>query len=120
MLYRDESFAIVGAAIEVWKILGYGLREPVYERSLKREFLMRGIQFQSQVPYEVFYKGESVGQYRADLVAHELILIELKTRPEITEAHIAQTLNYLRVSGLELGLILNFGPEIMECRRVVL
>ena len=119
ILFKYESYEIVSAAIQVWKTLGYGFLEKVYENSLAIELKKRGIIFEQQKPVKVFYEGQNVGDYTADIVIDEKIILELKCAKTIDDSFITQTLNYLKATGLRLGLILNFGPNKMECRRVV-
>ncbi len=119
LLYRDEYYKIVNAAIKVWKYHGYGLRENNYENSLIIELRKRGFRTQQQAPYRVFYEEEPVGDYKIDLIFENIIVLELKSCEAICDEHVSQTLTYLKVSGLRLGIILNFGPKCLEHRRVV-
>jgi GxxExxY protein len=120
VLFRELSYEIVAAAIQVWKTLGYGFLERVCENALAVELQQRGILAEQQRPIEVHYSGHIVGDYMADIIIDGKIIIELKSAKAIDPAHVAQTLNYLKASGMRLGLILNFGPEKMEFKRVVL
>jgi len=120
IFYSAESFEIVGAAIEVWKKLEYGFLEKVYENALAVELERRAIPFQQQKPLKVNYAGRVVGEYVADLIVDSKILLEPKSVQAMGDAHIAQVLNYLKATGIRLGIILNFGPEKMESKRVVL
>lgn len=120
ILYREESYAIVAAAIQVWKTLGYGFLEKVYENALAIEMKRNCIAFEQQKPIEVCYDGQIVGSYVADMVADGKIILELKSAKTIDNAHTAQTLNYLKATGLRLGLILNFGPDKLDFKRVIL
>ena len=120
LIFKEECFEITGAAIQVWKTLGYGFLEKVYENALAIELRRRGFQVLQQAPIKVQYEGEIVGDYYADVLVNESILLELKSAEAISTAHVAQTLNYLKATGLTLGIILNFGPNKMEARRLVL
>jgi GxxExxY protein len=120
VLYRDLSFEIVAAAIQVWEILGYGFLEKVYENALTIELDKRGLPCEQQKPVKVFYDGQVAGDYVADVIVDGKIILELKSANGIDSAHMAQTLNYLKATGIRLGIILNFGPDKMEFRRVVL
>ena len=102
---------IIGAFFNVYNALHSGLRENVYERAMVLALGDRGIPVEQQVGLKVNFKDRPVGTFRADLVVAEKVLVELKARPTIEPDHIAQTLNALRASGLQIGLILNFGPE---------
>lgn len=119
LLYKTLSFAIVGAAMEVHKILGYGFLESVYQAALEKEFTLRGIPFQHQVELPVSYKGDLVGVYKADLVVDGKIIVEIKGVSKLNASHNAQALHYLASTGLELAILVNFGAGSLEYRRVV-
>jgi GxxExxY protein len=109
-LYKDETYAIYGAVFEVYRQMGCGFLEAVYQECLEKELKERGIPFVSQGEMVISYKGEPLTQtYRADLVCFDKIAVEMKASKEIAPEHKAQLLNYLRASGLRLGLIVNFG-----------
>jgi GxxExxY protein len=99
--------------------LGFGFLETVYRKSMRLALIEKGLRVESEVPVSVFFRGQSVGDFRADLVVNQLILLELKTAEKIVRSHEAQVLNYLRATALELGLILNFGPQ-PQVRRLLL
>lgn len=121
ILYREESYLIQGAIFEVYKEIGVGFLEAVYQECLKREFALRNIPFFSQPDLEIAYKGETLPlAYRPDFVCFSKIILELKTVKEITDEHRAQLHNYLRISGFRLGLLVNFGHHPREAiERVV-
>ena len=110
--------AIVGAAYEVGNVLGAGFLEKVYERALMRELVSRGLSVRAQVTYPVLYKGMSVGDYVADLLVENRVLVELKCVDHFGNEHLAECINYLRASGLSVALLLNFQRSKMEWRRV--
>ena len=120
ILYKDLSYEIVAAAIDVWKNLGYGFLEKVYENALMIELKKRNIPCEQQRPIKVYYDDQIVGDFIGDIVVNEEVILELKSAKGIDNAHIAQVLNYLKATGLRLGLILNFGPEKLESKRIVL
>ena len=106
---NDFSREVIGAAIEVQRVLGVGLLESAYAAALSVELDSRGIAFKREVAIEAFYKGLPLGvAYRADFVVEERVLLELKALEAISDAHRAQLLSYLRVSGMKLGLLINF------------
>jgi GxxExxY protein len=108
--FKEEAYSITGAAMEVYNILGFGFLESVYAEALSEEFRLRGIPYEREVALEVAYKGKALGKtFRADFVAFGKVLIELKAMDHIGDIERAQVLNYLKVSGLTLGLIINFG-----------
>ncbi|HTI73062.1 MAG TPA: GxxExxY protein [Candidatus Limnocylindria bacterium] len=110
LLFKDEVYAIQGAAFEVYREMGCGFLETVYQECLEKEFRRRSIPFAAQRVLTLAYKGELLSQtYRPDFVCHEQILIELKAVKTIAPEHQAQMLNYLKATSLRLGLIINFG-----------
>ena len=123
---RDEQISldsiterVIGAVFEVSNGLGAGFLEKVYERALLRELALRGIQAAGQVSYSVTYKGHRVGDYCADIVVEGRVVLELKCVERLSREHLAQCLNYLRVSGLPVCLLVNFQRTQVEWRRVV-
>ena len=119
LLYKELSFAIVGAAIEVHKSLGGAFLEAVYQRALAYELTLRKIPFEEQKLLPVFYKGQLVGEYRADFVVAGTIIIEIKAASAITSEHESQALNYLAATGYRLAIILNFGATSLQHKRIV-
>ena len=119
LLYRDLSFAIIGAAIEVHQILGPGFLESVYEQALAHELTLRKIPFQRQVDLTVDYKDIKVGTFRADFLVDGKIVVELKATKGLTQVDEAQLLNYLKGTGYKVGLLVNFGSPSLEHRRRV-
>jgi len=120
ILWKDLSYRIVESSIKVWKTLGYGFLEKVYENALAIEFQEQKIPFRHQYPIKVFYSEHVVGDYVADLLVENKIIIELKSAEAICAAHVAQTLNYLKATNVRLGVILNFGPQKLEFKRLIL
>lgn len=110
ILYRDESYQIQGAVFEVYREMGCGFLEAVYQECLAKEFSLRGISFVEHQELRLFYKGEQLRQtYIPDFVCHESIIVELKALTITTGEHKAQVLNYLKATGMHLGLLANFG-----------
>ena len=114
------TYAINGAIFEVNKILGPGFLEKVYENALLAELKIRGINVESQVPIKVSYKDKIVGDYIADLLVEDQVIIELKTVEKIEKVHEAQLINYLKATGKQIGLLVNFRNEKAEIKRLVL
>jgi GxxExxY protein len=112
----DVSGVVIEAALEVHSAFGPGLLESLYERALKHEIESRGLESARQVPVEVFYRGARVGPaFRADLIVAGLVLVEIKSTQAECAAHRKQVLTYLRLAGLEVGLLLNFGrPHLRQ------
>jgi len=120
ILYKDLSYKIVGLAMQVHNKLGFGFSEKVYENSTMILFRREGIQAKQQTPITVYFEGEVVGDYYADILVEDKIILELKSAEEIADAHRSQVLNYLKTTGLQLAIILNFGKEGLEYERLVL
>ena len=119
---RDpETAAIIAAAIEVHRELGRGFLEPVYQHALARELTRSGVPFQREVHLAIRYKGEVLDcTYKADFICYDSIIVELKALSNLTTVDQSQVLNYLKVTGLHRGLLINFGTFPIECKRVVL
>lgn len=116
----DETYAVIGAAMEVHRVLGHGFLEAPYAASLRIELRHRGIPFATEVPFSLRYKGEPLElMYRPDLICFDSIIVEVKALPGIGGAEVGQVINYLRVSGLRRGLLLNFGTRSLGYRRIV-
>jgi GxxExxY protein len=120
LILKDEVYAVVGAAIEVLNVRGHGLHEKLYEKCLCVEFGLRAIAFAQQQRHRVIYKGELVGEYVPDLVVQGKIIVETKTIERITDHERGQILNYLRITALPVGVILNFKHTRLEWERLVL
>ena len=119
LLFKDEAYAIVGAAMEVYNQLGPGFLEAVYQEALEIELAERGIPFVSQKELRILYKGQPLKKtYISDLTCYEKIIVELKAIDRLTGKDTAQLLNYLKATGLRLGLLINFGNvEKLEWER---
>lgn len=110
LLYKVESYEINGAAFEVYKHLGSGFLEAVYQEALELEFQKRNIPYEREKELQILYDGLPLKQtYRADFVCFGKILVELKAASDLDNVHRAQVLNYLKVTGMNLGLLYNFG-----------
>jgi len=121
LLYKDETYAIIGAAMEVHKQLGAGFLEAVYQETLALEFGLRNLPFVEQRPVEIVYKGQTLHQrYIPDFVVYEHIIVEIKAIKQIGPNEEAQLLNYLKATGLRVGLLLNFGAPSLEWDRKIL
>ena len=111
--------AIIAAAFEISNVLGAGFLEKVYERAMAEELKMRGLNVRPQAVYPVRYEGKSVGDYIADLVVAEKIIVELKCVDRFAPEHTAQCHNYFRASGLPVALLFNFQKPRVEWRRII-
>ncbi len=110
---------IIACAYQVSNILGCGFLEKVYENALAHELKTGGIKVTQQAPIRVSYAGVAVGEYMADLVVDDRVILELKAVSELDDVHSAQTLNYLKATGLKVALLLNFGKPKVDIRRFV-
>jgi len=117
---NDITYAINGAVFEVNRVLGPGFLEKVYENALLIELRSKGLQAQSQAPIEVSYKAHIVGEYIADILVEEKVIVEIKAVEKLEKIHEAQLLNYLRATGVRVGLLVNFRHPKAEVKRLVL
>ncbi len=120
LILKEEVFQIVGCAMEVLNELGHGLSEKLYENALTVEFKIRGILFDQQRRFEVLYKGQHVGEFIPDLIAFSSVVVDAKVIDQSTDIERGKMLNYLRISKLRVGVILNFKHPKLEWERVVL
>ena len=120
LLLKDEVYQIVGAAMEVLNELGYGLYEKPYENALVVEFKLRSIPFSQQPNFEVLYKGHKVGLLVPDLIAFDAVIVDAKVIDRITDVERGRMLNYLKITKLRVGVILNFAHAKLEWERIVL
>jgi len=120
MKINDITYAINGAVFEVNKVLGPGFLEKVYENALLIELKTRGIKAESQVPIKVSYKENIVGEYLADILVENKVIVELKTVETLDKVHEAQLLNYLKATGIRVGILVNFRHPKAEIKRMVL
>ena len=119
LLYKDLTFAVIGAAMEVHRILGPGFLEAVYQVALERELTLRNIPFEKQVRLPVNYKDVVVGEYIADFVIDGKLIVEIKAVSNFNSQHQAQAMHYLAATGCHLALLLNFGTGSLQHRRVI-
>ncbi len=117
MRYEELTKQIIGAYYEVYNTLGNGFLEQVYQNSMYKELVSRGLFCDCQKRIEVFYKSELVGYYVPDIIVENKVILELKALPEITGDESAQLLNYLKATNMEVGLLMNFGAPEAEFKR---
>ncbi|HEX6305832.1 MAG TPA: GxxExxY protein [Anaerolineales bacterium] len=121
LIYKVEVFAIIGAAIEVHRELGPGFLENVYQEALMYELEDRGLPFDVQQPLTISYKGRKLTkEYLADFICYDKIVVEIKALDQLTGKHKSQVINYLKATGLKVGLLINFGSDgKLEWKRFV-
>ena len=121
LIYAEEVYSIIGAAMAVHKNLGCGFLEAVYEEALIMELGFRNIPVEQQKQLSVFYKGVKLNKYYvADLICFHRIIVELKALSSLMSEHEAQVLNYLKVTNFKVGVLLNFGTKSLQYKRLVL
>ncbi len=121
LIYKDEAFKIIGFCMEVNRELGKGHDEVIYKDALEIEFHRQGILFKRELEFKLTYKGVVLPhKYFADFVVMDKIILEAKAIECLTDSHVKQTLNYLAASKLKLGLLVNFGEDSLNYKRVVL
>ena len=119
-LYKELTYAVIGAAMEVHRVLGPGFLESVCEKALAHEFDLRQIPYERQSVLKVVYKDVDVGDFRADFLVESKLVVEIKAIQKLAKSDEAQLLNYLRGTGFRVGLLLNFGaPSLERVRRIV-
>jgi len=119
ILFKELSYAVVGAAMEVHRQLGPGFLEAVYRKALAYELSLRGISFEQHKSLPVYYKERLVGEYEADFVIDGQVILELNSVSAFSNAHVAQAHHYLAATGLRLAILINFGAPSLETKRVV-
>lgn len=118
-LYEKESYAIRGCLMSVFNELGSGFLEKVYQEALEREFIEKGIPYKREAPLKIMYKGHPLQQdYFADFICYDKIIVELKAVTELTDVHSAQVFNYLKATGLDLAILVNFGEKQLKIERL--
>ncbi len=120
MLHEELTKEVIGAAFEVHNHLGYGFLEKVYKNAMKVELDLRGVPTELEAPITVVFKAKVVGDYFADIFVDEKVLVELKVAKEYNPADEAQLLNELKATGIKVGLLINFGKEKVEFKRLVM
>ena len=119
MIDQEITEKILGCCFEVSNELGSGFLESVYEKCLSIELGKAGLKFETQLPIKVYYEGEDVGRYMADILVEDKIIVELKSIQQLVNAHEVQLVNYLVATGKQVGLLFNFGPKKVEVKRKV-
>ena len=118
MKYSDLTERIINAAYRVHNFLGFGFLEKVYQNALMIELIRMGLNAYSEKPIKVFYRDEIVGEYIADIIVENKVILELKAVKDLAEIHEVQLVNYLKATGIEVGLLINFGHSVQVKRKV--
>ena len=116
--FADLTGTIRDCAYHIYRALGTGFLEKVYENALAVELELRNIKYEQQKPIKVSYKDRIIGEYVADFLVEDKVIIELKAAKELDDVHFAQLFNYLKATGYEVGLLINFGPRFSFKRRI--
>ncbi|MGV8828575.1 MAG: GxxExxY protein [Breznakibacter sp.] len=120
ILYKDEAYKIIGSAMNVHRELGCGFLEAIYSEALEIEFIEQNIPYKREVSLNVHYKGQLLNKaYVADYICYDKIIVELKAVNYLESLHDSQVLNYLKVTGFKLGLLINFGEKSLKYKRIV-
>jgi len=120
LILKDESYKLVGVCMEVHRELGMGFKEGIYQDALEIEFQHQGIPYQREQMFRIEYKGKVLKhRYKADFIVFNQIVLEVKATTLIVDSFVAQTINYLKASGLKLGIIANFGERSLTFKRIV-
>lgn len=117
--YSELKGKIIGASMEVHKILGNGFQEVIYQRALDKEMRLQNVIFDREFEMPIFFKDERIGTRRVDFLVEGLISVELKALAKIEDIHLAQAINYLEAYNLEIGLLINFGTKRLEFKRLI-
>jgi len=118
-LYKEITEQIIGAAFEVYKVLGYGFLEKVYHKALVVELKLRRLPIEEEYAIKVIYKNEIVDEYYADIFVERKVIVEIKVDDKYNSQHEAQLLNYLKATGIKIGLVINFGKSKCEFKRLI-
>ena len=119
LIFKDETYRIIGAAMEVHSTLGSGFLEAVYQEALAMEFKIKGIPFKQEEKLKIIYKEQTLSKYyEADFICYDKIIVETKAIKELSGIDEAQVINYLKATELKIGLLINFGSESLEHKRL--
>lgn len=120
ILFKEESYKIIGAAMEVHKTLGNGFLEAVYHEALAKEFELQALPFEQEEMMRIYYKDVLLNKsYKADFVCFDTIILEIKALSNLTTDHEAQVINYLKATDKPLGILINFGTKSLQYKRIL-
>ncbi len=119
LILSDKTFNIIGAAMEVHNTIGCGFTEPIYQEAFEEELRLRGIPYQREKTFNIVYKGKVLNkEFRPDFICYDEIIVELKAVQDIVDEYYSQVYNYLKATGLRLGMLINFGKKSLEYKRI--
>jgi len=119
MKHEEITYKIIACAMEVHKKLGPGYPEYIYHRALIIEFKLQCVVFEDEFEIKIYYKGEQVGIRRVDFLVEKIVPVEIKAASELSDINIAQAKNYVEASGIEIGLLINFGAASLQFKRMI-
>ncbi|MEM7494648.1 MAG: GxxExxY protein [Myxococcota bacterium] len=117
--HQDLTYKIIGCSMQVHSTLGNGFQEVIYQRALAIELRRAGIPYQRELEMPIYYRGRDIGKRRVDFLVDNQVMVELKALSELEKTHLAQTLNYLEIYQLEIGLLINFGSTSLQFKRII-
>ena len=117
--YKETTGKIIGAAMQVHKVLGNGFQEVIYQRAMEIELPLFGLGFKREFEMPIFYREQQIGTRRVDFLVEEVISVELKAVIRLEDVHLAQAINYLEAYNIEVGLLINFGSKSLEFKRLI-
>jgi len=117
--HKDITGKVIGAAMQVHKVLGNGFQEVIYQRALAIELPLVGLNFKREFEMPIFYREKQIGTRRVDFLVDEVVSVELKAVIKLEDVHLAQAINYLEAYNIEIGLLINFGSKSLEFKRLI-
>ena len=117
--YKDITHKIIGAAMQVHKVLGNGFQEVIYQRALQIELEIVGLEFRREFEMPIYYREKHIGTRRVDFLVEDVISVELKAVIKLEDVHLAQAINYLEAYNIEVGLLINFGSKSLQFKRLI-
>ena len=117
--YSELTSKVIGAAMEVHKILGNGFQEVIYQRALGKELTIQGMNFSREFEMPIFYKQERIGTRRVDFLIENVVSVEIKAVIHLEDVHLAQAINYLEAYNIEIGMLINFGAKSLQFKRLI-
>jgi GxxExxY protein len=119
IIYPELSYRIMGVVFEVFNSLGFGYQEKVYQKALETAFTELGLEFKSQCPYKIFYKGKEIGRNFVDFIIENKVVLEIKKNGRFSRRNIEQVNQYLKVTNLKLAILINFTPQGIKYKRLI-